>query len=198
MIEEKTNIDRLRGIALDQYGYVTASQALDAGVSRAALSMLKKRGRVELVAHGVYRVPQVPPTELDRFMLAVLWTGTEEAALGYETALDAYGVCDVNPAMIHVTVGKGRRIARRGGEGYVLHREDVAEGDLTWWKGMPIATLRKAIEQCIDSGTSSHLLAQAIENGSARGVVLEHEAAALRERLEARDGVSCSPDVHSR
>ena len=188
MNEEATNIDRLRGIAIDQYGYVTTSQAADAGVGASALGMLNGRGRVERVAHGVYRVPQVPSTERDRYMLAVLWTGAAEAVISHETALDAYDVCDVNPGAIHVTVAKGRRISRRGGEGYELHREDMAPADLTWWEGIPAVTLDKAIEQCIDYGTPTHLISQAIENGRARGLILEGEADDLRARLETRDG----------
>ncbi len=187
MDEVVTNIDKLRGVALDQYGYVTASQAADAGVGKAALGMLNKRSRVERVAHGVYRVPQVPFTEHDRFMLAVLWTGAKEAAISHETALDVYGVCDVNPGTIHVTVTKGRRISRRGGEGYELHREEVSPADLTWWEGIPTIAPAKAIEQCIDYGTPTHLIIQTIENARARGLILEEEESALRAKLKARN-----------
>ena len=188
MIEEKTNIDRMRSVAIEQYGYITAAQARDLGVSKAALSMLLKRERVSRVAYGVYRIPQVPATERGRFMLATLWTGADEAALSHETALDAYGVCDVNPGQVHITVAKRRRIARGGGEGYAVHREDLAPEDLSWWEGIPTVTLRKAIAQCTDAGTPSYLLHQAIENGLARGMLLPDEAADLQTKLAERDG----------
>ena len=66
------NIEKLREVALDQHGFVTTAQALGEGVSKATLSKLAARGRIEHVAHGVYRVPQVPADRFDRFMLAVL------------------------------------------------------------------------------------------------------------------------------
>ncbi|MDR1635482.1 MAG: type IV toxin-antitoxin system AbiEi family antitoxin domain-containing protein [Bifidobacteriaceae bacterium] len=52
MIEAVDSVDVLREIALDQHGYVTWRQAMEAGVSQPALSMLVRRGRVERVARG--------------------------------------------------------------------------------------------------------------------------------------------------
>lgn len=179
MIEEATSIDVLRGLALDQYGYVTASQAVEVGVSKPALSMLTKRKRIKRVAYGVYRIPQVPATEYDRFMLAVLWTGAEEAVLSHETALDLYNICDINPNTIHLTLAKGRRIARQGGEFYTLHFEDLQPGDCSWHEGLPVVSARKAIEQCIESGMPNYLLEQALANARSRGLILKREATLL-------------------
>ena len=64
------------------------------------------RDRIERVAHGVYRVPQVPETPYDLWALAVLWTGAEEACLSHETALAAWDISDINPERIHLTVGE--------------------------------------------------------------------------------------------
>lgn len=70
-------------------------------------------------------------------MLAVLWTRAPEAALSHETALDAYGISDVNPNRIHVTIGKNRRLRRAGGDIYVLHREDLGPAQTSWWQEIP-------------------------------------------------------------
>ena len=113
--------DELWEIASAQHGFVTAQQATDAGISKQALQMLVHRGTLERAAHGVYRFPQYPVGEFDRFMLAVLWTRVPEAVLSHETALDAYGISDVNPNRIHVTVGKDRRFRRASGGDYVVH-----------------------------------------------------------------------------
>lgn len=102
------DIDKIRSRAIDQYGYVTTSQAAEEGVSKQSLAMLVKRDRLERVAHGLYRVPQVAPTSFDRFMLALLWAGCPEVTLSHETAFDAYEVCDVLPVAIHITVGSKR------------------------------------------------------------------------------------------
>ncbi len=80
-------LDQLHEIALDQHGFVTTTQAADAGVSRPELAKMVARNRLERVAHGVYRIPQVPETQYNPFMLAVLWTGVPEACLSHDTAL---------------------------------------------------------------------------------------------------------------
>jgi len=186
MIEAATNIDKLREVALDQHGYVTYRQALDEGVTAQALSMLVKRGRLERVAHGVYRVPQVPASAYDQFMKAVLWAGAEEACLSHDTALDAYGVSDINPAAVHLAVNKGRRMARKGGAGYIVHFENIPSSDRTWWEEIPIVSLPLAIEQCIKTGVPSYLIRQAIERGAQKGKVPPDKAAYLTELLEKR------------
>ena len=186
MTETVFNIERLREIALDQHGFVTTAQASDLGVSRATLSKLTSRGRIERVAHGVYRVPQMPSSHFDRFMLAILWTGVPEALISHESALDLYGVCDVNPRYVDITVARGRRISRRGGEGYRVHRADVAQADRAWREEVPVVALRLAIEQCLDAGTPTYLLEQAIGNGLAGGFVTAAEAEALKGKLEGR------------
>lgn len=186
------NIEKLREVALDQHGFVTTAQALDEGVSKATLSKLAARGRIERVAHGVYRVPQVPADRFDRFMLAVLWTGAPEALVSHESALDMYGVCDVNPKVIDVTVARGRRISRQGGEGYSLHRENAAAADVAWREGVPVVSLRRAIEQCLEAGTPTYLLEQAVENGLAEGFLTPAEAKELVGELEASLNATCA------
>lgn len=188
MKEIATHIDRLREIALDQHGFVTAAQALDAGVSAQSLAMLARRGRVERAAHGVYRVPQVPATEFDAYQLALLWTGRDEASLGFETALFAWGVCDVNPGVVHLCVPAACRLRRAGGEAYTVHSVDVPEADVGWWEGMRCVRLAPAIAQCLAWGTPSYLLRQAVENGRARGLLTEAETKVMLERMRERDG----------
>jgi predicted transcriptional regulator of viral defense system len=188
MNEIVTHLEKLREIAMDQHGFVTYQQATDAGVPQPGLSMLVKRERLEKVAHGVYRVPQVPATPYDQFMKAVLWTGAPEACLSHDTALDAYCVSDINPTAIHITVAKKRRIVRKGGQGYVLHQQDLESDQRTWWEEIPIVTLPTAIEQCINGHVQTYLIRQAIERGEKLGKISKKEHMRLVELMEARNG----------
>lgn len=187
MNEIACNMDRLREIALDQHGFVTRSQAYNEGVSKGALAMLVKRGRLERVACGVFRVPYMPSDGNDQLMLAVLWTGSPEAALSHETALALYELGDVNPSVVHVTVEKGRRINRRGGEAYCLHSETIPPNDTGWWQGIPVVKPALAIDQCIQWGTPTYLLEQAVEEGVKKRLVNRLEAEKLRRKLDERD-----------
>lgn len=169
-----------------QHGFVTAKQANDAGISKQALQMLVHRGTLERAAHGVYRFPQYPVGEHDQLMLAVLWTRVPEAVLSHETALDVYGISDVNPNQIHVAVGKDRRFRRAGGEEYVVHYQDLTAKQVGWWQEIPTVTPVTAIEQCLAYGTPTYLLRQAVERGYVQGYLKTAERDVLAEALEAR------------
>ena len=94
--------------------------------------------------------------------------GVRRSCAQHETALDAYDVCDVNPTSIHVVVDGGRRIRRKGGEGYAIHYETVDANKLVV-EGMRCVKLATAIEQCAATGTPRYLLEQAVENGQEKG-----------------------------
>lgn len=178
--------DELWDIAVGQHGLVTARQATEAGINKHALQMLVHRGTLDRAAHGVYRFPQYPVGEYDQLMLAVLWTRVPEAALSHETALDCYGISDVNPNRIHLTVGRQRRFRRAGGENYVVHYEDLEPRQIGWWQEIPAVTPAAAIGQCIVYGTPTYLLRQALDRGHARGYLKATERDTLTEMLEAR------------
>jgi predicted transcriptional regulator of viral defense system len=174
-------------VAVDQYGYFTTQDATDLGIDPTTVVKLAHRGQVEHVAHGVYRFPELPVTEYDPYMLAVLWTGTADACLSHDTALAGYDVCDINPDRIHLTVPKGRRIRRRGGELYVVHHADLTADQLRWWHRIRTVTLPTAIAQCITSNVPTYLLRQALTGGRARGLLTAQEARHLDAEVEARD-----------
>lgn len=180
--------DDLWEIAALQHGFVTAQQAVEAGVAKDSLQKLVGRGTLDRVAFGVYRFPKYPVTEADPYALAVLWTRVPEAVLSHETALDAYGISDVNPNEIHVTVGKHRRLRRGDGQGYVVHYEDLNREQIGWWQEVPTVTAATAIVQCIEYGTPTYLLRQALENARAQGRITAVEHRDVTERLEARNG----------
>jgi len=189
MGELVTDLERLREAAQDQYGYVATGQALEVGVSSASVSMMVRRGRLEKVSRGLYRVPQTPATQYDPLMKAVMWTGFAEACLSHDSALDAWEISDILPDQIHVTVAARRRIARDVPHGYVIHREDLPPDQVTWWQGIPTATPATAIRQCLESGVPTYLIRQAIERSARTGVVLAPAREELTRLMEARYAV---------
>jgi predicted transcriptional regulator of viral defense system len=184
--ESVTDLERLREIALEQHGYATSAQALQAGVSYASLSMMVRRGRVAKVAHGLYRVPQVPATQYDSLMQAVLWTGFPETCLSHDSALDAWEISDINPDKIHITVAARRRITRNIPHSYVIHYEDLDPDQITWWEGIPTATATAAIRQCLTSGVPTYLVRQALERSARTGAVPAAQRDELTHLMEGR------------
>lgn len=188
MAEVVTYLERLREIALDQHGFVTAAQAVAAGIPKTELPKLAARQRIERMARGVYRIPQVPATPYDNWALAVLLTGAQEACLSHETALAAWDVSDVNPDLVHVTVNRARRLRRADGERYVIHKRDLHPSQRTWWEGMPITNLPTTIADCIETGTPAYLIRQAIERGGRTSLLRTADRYRLTNLLEDRDG----------
>ncbi|MFT3943583.1 MAG: type IV toxin-antitoxin system AbiEi family antitoxin domain-containing protein [Ancrocorticia sp.] len=181
-----TKLEKLREVAMDQHGFVTTAQALSEGVSHSELSTMVTRGRLERLAHGVYQVPQVPATPYDNWALAVLWTGTEEACLSHDTALAAWDVSDINPERIHLTVNRRRRLRRAGGSLYIIHHQDLQPNQRTWWEGIPITTLPTTIANCIEYGTPSYLIRQALERGGRTSLLPRQDRERLTLKLEKR------------
>ena len=58
--------------------------------------------------------------------------------------------------------------------------------DRAWREEVPVVSLRLAIEQCLEAGTPTYLVGQAIENGLSKGFIKSFEADGLRKRLEER------------
>jgi len=179
--------DVLRDLAESQNGIITRQQAVAHGLTPAAVDNLVARGRVERVAHGIYRYPHLPGAQFEQYEVALLRTGHRDAALSHETALTVYEVSDVNPSRYHVTVPRGRRIRRADTDLYVIHEQVLTPEQVTWWELMPIVTLPTAIEQCIAYGTPTYLLRQALDRGTRTGAVRPDDLSRLTDALEARD-----------
>lgn len=167
--------------AQQQYGYLTPEDARELGIDPTQLRLMLARDTLERRGHGIYRVPVVPPTDLDGYMEATLWTG-RRGVLSHETALDLYELCDVNPGAIHLTVPSGFRTRRAVPDTYRLHRFDLNPAEVAWHEGIPIVTPERAILGGIEQALGWQLLDQAIETARARGLITKPAA----ERLAAQ------------
>lgn len=128
MVEKR--IHRLRDLAQRQYGYFTAEQANQVGVSSAYLANLVRTGKFAGVSHGVYVDPTVPIDRFDRSRRALLWTGRNQACLSHQTALWLWDLAD-EPEKIDLTLPRGTRIRRAGGETYTIHSFDLPKDWVT-------------------------------------------------------------------
>jgi predicted transcriptional regulator of viral defense system len=178
------NFRTLYEIAEDNYGFVTVEDARRAGVRPQRLAEMARRGTLRREGLGVYRLDPFPAHELDSYRKATLWPYPAEGVLSHGTALDLYGLSDVNPAKIDVTVPKGYRIRhRKVPAAYVLHHEDLDDRDVTRHEGLPSVTPAKAIRQCHQAHLRRDLLRQALEDGKGRGLVTRTEYTALMHEL---------------
>ena len=174
-------------VAVDQHGYITLDDAQKLGISQPTVAMLAHRGTLEHLARGVYRFAHFPTSPAGPYLEAVLWTGQPRACLSHDTALALHELCDINPGRIQVTIPKGRRIRRAGGNLYVVHQQDLDDEQIGWWERVPIVTIGMAIEQCIDTGVPTYLIKQALDTAARRGAVRPGDLDRLNATLQVRN-----------
>lgn len=173
--------------AAETFGYVTGEDARTLGVPMGTLNALARRGQLERIGHGIYRVPLIPPSRLDQYMLATLWPD-RRGRISHESALDLYELSDVNPARIHVTVPVSYRTHREIPPLYVLHREDLEPEEQASFDGVPVVSAAKAIRQAHAQHLRRSLLEQAIDESAQTGRLGRQAADRLRTELLGRSG----------
>lgn len=184
---EHMNIrDRVLERAAEQHGYVTTRDARALGIDPTQLRLMAARGRLERVARGVYRVPQLPRTQHDDLAEAVAWT-LGRGVVSHESALALHGISDVSPPRIHLTVPRDNHPRAAGGELYRLHRRALDPADVTEHDDIPVTTAVRTIRDCLAAGTDPYQLRLAIEQAESEGVLRRGEAEVLRAEV---DGVA--------
>lgn len=173
----------LAELAADQFGLVTLADTRAVGYRDTSVAEMARRGRLERVSQGVYRIPFMPRGRLGPYMEAALWPVGVRGVLSHETALDLWEVSDVNPAKIHITVPSAHRTQREVPAAYAVHREDLDAGEIDEIEGVPVVTLERAIRDCAADGLSLDLIDQAVRRGRGRGLLTAEQATALRSEI---------------
>ena len=160
--------------AQPQGGYVTAAQAAAAGFAASHLSYHAHAGNLERVGHGLYRLPEVPPSAHDRVIRLVLATrGRDDqprGVVGHATALSLHELSDVMPAKVHLIVPPGWR--QRAPAGCVFHTGRLVRTDTEEWEGFRITTpLRTLIDVAREGRLSHEQIEAAVRDALRRGLV---------------------------
>ena len=172
---------RLRDRALDQYGYVTARDGEELGVPAVELRKLAQRGGLEHVAYGLYRFEEIPRTDRDQYMEAVLWVGAD-SYLTHDAVLALHDLGLVNPRRIRV--GAPRRVrARLPGHIEVIQRR-LEPTDLTVYEAIPSTTVARALLDCRGLVMRERLM-DAGHEAARRGLLRPNETKTVLAELES-------------
>lgn len=179
--------ERLFKVADRQAGYFTARQALEAGYGYPLQHYHRERGHWVPAGHGLFRLRRYPEGENEQLTRLWLWSrnreGEPQAAISHETALGLWGLSDLMPERVHLSVPKGFR--KRPPAGVVLHKADLAEGDVEERDGLPVTTpLRTLLDVARDRRVSPEHLESATREAVERGLVRQRR---LREALPLID-----------
>ena len=184
----RSRIEELIAIAEDNDGLLTSKQAREAGMLDSVLVRLAQRGRLERTARGVYRIAHYPPSRLSQYREALLWAeashGPKHAALSHETAFAIYGISDVNPAQVHITVPKSARLRRERPAWVAIHRNNLEQTDVAMHEGLTITTVARTVEDVLHSTGRVDLVREAIRDARRAGLINAAETARLKRRVE--------------
>lgn len=115
--------------------------------------------------------------------------GEPQAVASHETALRLHDLSDLMPEKVHLSVPKGFR--KRPPRGVILHKADLADGDVEARDGFAVTTpLRTILDSTRSRETSPEHLESAVREAVTRGLV---RLKLLREELSRLedDGRRC-------
>lgn len=174
---------RLYAVAEDQMGYVTTAGAAAAGVEPATTASLARRGHLDRVSRGVYRLVDFPMHPLSQYMQATLWPYDHPGILSHATALALYEMSDASPPKVHITVPIGYRIQRAVPSYLVVHHAELRPSEVTAFERMPITTPDRTVSDCIAANLGPSLIRQAIDDGRRSGRLSVKAANTLAHEL---------------
>jgi predicted transcriptional regulator of viral defense system len=177
----------LEALALGQGGYFDRRDALDHGLGDDALSHHARAGRFERVFPGVYRLTVAPYARHDELLRAWVWTNYR-GAISHESALALFGLSDVAPTAVHLTVPFGFRREVPPGAPFALHRSQLDQGDTIPYEGVRATEPARTIVDAAAAGTGPEQIVLAVRQGLERALVDPERlrAAAARRRYRHR------------
>jgi predicted transcriptional regulator of viral defense system len=170
-------IQRLSEIAEDQWGLVTRRQARQAGVGHTSLDRMTADGRVERVAHGVYRVRGAG--EPDHLGLRAAWLqlapetpawarldDPDDAVVSHASAASLHRVGDLRADVHEFTLPRRRQTRRRDVR---LHRGVVPATDRIVHSGLPVTrparTIADLLAAHVEPGVVGRIAAEVLDGG---------------------------------
>lgn len=177
----------LYDLAEGQLGYFTTAQAREAGLHPVRLVQLHRHGDIERLSRGVYRLTRYPVSPLGQYMEAALWPQVRrpgaQATVSHESALAIYGLSDVSPAKVHITLPHALRIRRAVPRHLIIHYANLEAQDIRQVEGVPVTTAARTIRDVHAAHLGHALIHQAITDGRKTGHLTFDEADRLEQEL---------------
>lgn len=187
MPKKRSYITELYEIAETQLGYFTAAQVREEDLNTTILAQLANRGVIERVSRGVYRLARYPSTPLDSLMESMLWpqarSGGPIGVISHESALGFYGMSEVSPSKIHITVPADTRMRRDVPTYLNIHRATLQPHEIRKVDGILVTTPERSLRDAAASHVGRSLLRQAIDDGTRTGHLTKSQASRLAEEF---------------
>ena len=179
-------------LAEENNGYLTIREAVESGIDSALVAQLASRGSLERKSLGLYRLVQYPLGPHEQIQEALLWPQALRplaySVLSHVTALEVYGLSDVNPDKIHISVPVKARLRRKTPTWMALHRQHIHPSEITMHDGLPITTAAKAIADSAEMYVGPRIIADAVRQAYSRGLISKNEFTDFDSRFDLQLG----------
>ncbi|MDB5059110.1 MAG: hypothetical protein JWO59_2582 [Chloroflexi bacterium] len=169
MEEHHPNPDQygLEALALAQGGYFDRGDAAEHGLSDRLIHHHVHSGRFERVFPGVYRLSVAPFSPHDDLWQAWIWSNYR-GAISHESALQLFGLSDVLPSRVQITVPPSvRRVASGQFEVFI---SDLTEEDTILYEGLRATSPARSIVDAARIGIGPEQIALAVRQAVERGL----------------------------
>ena len=177
--------DGLYRLAEAQAGYFTSAQAVEAGMDPSTLSHhARSGGRYERVRRGLYRLRHFPSSPVEHVVAAWLPLRQAQAVVSHASALELYGLSDVIPDVVHVSVPRVKR-GQRPRPGVRIHTvvEPLDSREVRTVAGVAVTSPERSIVDSLEGGGQPEQVEMAIRQALDRGLTTERR---LRETAADR------------
>jgi predicted transcriptional regulator of viral defense system len=172
----------LYAIAEAHAGYFTSPEAASSGIGSQLLSHHVRSGTFQRAARGIYRLARFPASRFEDLVVAWLRAGPR-SAISHASALAVYGLADIVPGQIHVTMPRSGSRRRKG---LKLHTGKLPESSVIWREGMCVTTVARTICDLAYAGFPEDQLLQAVHQAIAGGLTDRESLAAEAQRRGRR------------
>ena len=159
-------------------GWFRAADAVEAGVPRQQLARYVDSGVLRRLAHGVYRLRDFPAQPFEDVIGACLWAGPDAVA-SHDTALAVYGLGEVTPSVVHVTVP--RRLRKRR-DNVIVHTGLLTSRDVTVRDGVPVTAPARTLRDCA-TDHPTEVVEKLIAEALARGLLSRRVAETIQTEV---------------
>jgi predicted transcriptional regulator of viral defense system len=174
-------------LAESQAGYFTAAQARVAGLHPVRLVQLERTEDIERLSRGVYRLARYPISPFGQYMEASLWPQVRRpemrGTISHESALAMYGLSDVSPSKVHITLPRALRIRRAPPAHLAIHYAHLDPKEIQVVESIPVTTAERAIRDVHATHLGPALVRQAIDDGRRTGYLSSDQAKRLKREL---------------
>jgi len=171
-------------------GYFTARQALAAGMDRSTLGYhARPGGRYERVRRGLFRLRHFPSSPHEHVVAAWLALRETPAVVSHESALELYGLSDVIPGVVHISLPRAKRGQRqRPGVRFHTLEQPPGPSERRLIMGMPVTSPERTIVDSLQAGTQPEQIELAVHQALDRGLTTPTRLKAALTGRPARVG----------